>query len=153
MDWIHLHLALNHLPVIGLPLVAVLVAIGALRRERWWTRAGLVAVAGLVVAGMLVKVTGDQAAPLTRGAPWHDDSLVNRHEQAADRAATGLFVVGLMAVAGLVASRGGRPVPGWSVIGTLVLVGATGVLLGLTAQSGGHIRHTEIRPGFSVPGR
>jgi hypothetical protein len=60
-------------------------------------------------------------------------------------ALAGCIALGIVALAGLIHYRG-RAVAGW--FSVLLLVGAlvVGVLIARTANLGGQIRHSEIRP-------
>ena len=58
---------------------------------------------------------------------------------------TGVFLLGLVAAAGLFAARGGKPVPRWSLTASLVLALATFLLMARTANLGGQLRHPELR--------
>ena len=94
--------------------------------------------------------TGDYAAEKIRASPGFDKTLIDRHEQAADQATTGVFFMGIAAVVALFLSRGGRAVPKWSLGLLAMLALATFALMARTANLGGHIRHPEIRPA-SLP--
>ena len=74
-----------------------------------------------------------------------EEKMLNAHEQAADQATTGVFLLGLVAAAGLFAARGGRPLPKWAVLASLVLALVTFLLMARTANLGGQLRHPEIR--------
>lgn len=151
MNWPHVHLALNHLPVIGVPALLVLLAVAVGRRDRWWTRLLLGLIAALCLGSIAIKFTGDFAREALARLPGLDDSLVSRHEQAADQATTAVFLALLAALAGLWASRGQRPLPMPAAVAMFLLMAvATGLLL-RTANTGGQIRHPEIRPGYAAP--
>ncbi len=143
MNWTHLHLALNHIPVLGpLFLLPVLVwswARGEARTLRFCLTL-FVVLAGLSIA---IKFTGDFAAE--KPIPGVERSWIEHHEQTADQASTGVFLMGLTAGLALWLSRKDRPAPAWSVVAVLILALATLALMARTANSGGQIRHPEIR--------
>ena len=150
MDWVHLHLALNHLPVWGTLFVLFLLLVGMFkssdelkRLALWWT----VILAALSIP---IKFTGDFAVPLIETQPWLDSSLVSNHEQAADQATTGVFLMGLAAALGLYRGRGKRDISRAICITILVLTLLTFLLMARTANLGGQIRHEEIRDSASV---
>lgn len=146
MDWIQLHLALNHLPVVGIPMLVLLLVIGWWRKSTDVVRLALWSLALLAAAAIAIKFTGDFAAEqaTTQLAPVKD--YVARHEQAGDQVTTAVFVLGLASALTLFLSRRGRPWRAWM----LALVVALGLLTGLlyvrTAHSGGQISHPELRP-------
>ena len=151
MNWIHVHLALNHLPVLGTPFVLLLLATGMIRRSDEIQRLALVWLLVLAVVSIAIKFTGDMAFDVARTEPWMEPTFVSAHEQAADQATTGVFVMGVAAAACVWRGRRGGDLPRWLLITTLLLAVATTLLLMRTANSGGQIRHPEIRvqSGFS----
>ncbi len=150
MDWIHLHLALNHVPVLGTLFVCLLLLTAAVRKEEslkrlslWWTVA-------LMFISIPLKFTGDFAAEKAGKEPWFIETLVQAHEQAADQATTGIFLMGIAAIMALVIARKARPVATWSLMLTLVVGLLTFALMARAANLGGQIRHTEIRPALTL---
>jgi hypothetical protein len=145
MTWTQLHLALNHVPVIGAPFLMCLLAWGLWRRSAEILR---LAHGWLVLFSILsigLKFTGDFAAEEAETRLKPLAAHVERHEQAADQAATGLFVLGLISTAGLVAGRRKPHPPGWASLLVLVVGVLTCVLLARTAHFGGQISHPELR--------
>lgn len=151
MNWVHLHLALNHIPVLGALFGALLLAVGLLRRSDELQRVSLWALALLAAVTIPIKFTGDfasEALAAKDGIPARvtfEEKMLSAHEQAADQATTGVFLLGLVAAAGLFAARGGRPLPKWAVLASLVLALVTFLLMARTANLGGQLRHPEIR--------
>lgn len=146
MDWVHLHLALNHLPVVGVLFVFGLLLLGVCRGSEELKRLSLQLAVGLFVASMLVKTTGEQSASKLFPDPTEaTKAMIVAHEDSADRAVTGAFLLAGFAVAGLYRSRKSKALPSWSVVGCLVLGLFTIVLLAMSANLGGKIAHPEIR--------
>ena len=144
LDAAHVHLMLNHLPVIGAPLLLLLLAIGLLRDSRELVTVSLVLVVGLAAATGLVYLTGEPAEELVEHAPWFRDALAEAHEEQATVSLVAVLVTGALAGAALALRRRPRagvwvPRVAW---GALAL---STVLLGWTAWSGGQIRHEEVR--------
>jgi uncharacterized membrane protein len=146
MDWIHLHLALNHVPVLGTLFVCLLLVTAAVKRDEslkrlslWWTVA-------LMLISIPLKFTGDFATVEAGTEPWFIEPLVQAHEQAADQATTGIFLMGIAAIMALVIARKAKPVATWSLMLTLVVGLLTFALMARAANLGGQIRHTELRP-------
>ena len=150
MDWVHLHLALNHLPVLGTPFLLVLLLWSWARRQSVTLRFCLWLFMALAAAAVAIKYTGDFAAEKIQASPGFDKALIERHEQSADQATTGVFFMGIAAAVTLFLSRGGRTAPKWSLVLLALLALATFALMARTANLGGHIRHPEIRPA-SLP--
>jgi hypothetical protein len=76
--------------------------------------------------------------------PANEDPLVEKHESAAGIAFTAAALAGVSALAGLIACRGGKPLPRRLSLAVLALAAATVLLMARTANLGGAIRHPEI---------
>ncbi len=143
----HLHLMLNHLPVVGTPIVLALLLWGLLRRSRDVQRAALGAVVLLAVVSYPVFLTGEPAEEQLEDSTWYQERLVHEHEERGEAALIAMLLTGGIAVVGLWQSRGSRPAApalGGITAGGLALSAA---LFGWTALAGGVIRHEEVRPG------
>ena len=151
MNWAHLHLALNHIPVLGTLFVGILLVTACLKRSEELMRLSLAWFVALTIISLPIKFTGDFAYQAVGDSPWLLPAGINAHEQAADQATTGIFLLGLVAATGLFQARGGRSIPAWTIPVTAVLALATFVLMARTANLGGQLRHEEIRPSGSRP--
>jgi hypothetical protein len=146
MNTAHLHLILNHLPVLGAPMLLALLAYGLGRRLPEVTRIALWCTAALGIVTIAVYLTGEPAEELVEALPTFDHDLVERHEDVAFWATT--LLVGSAGLAGWVLwswrRQGVQPrtttqlVLAGLVVGTLVTM--------VTAWTGGPIGHPELRP-------
>ena len=149
MNVVHLHLLLNHLPVLG-SLFALLLFAGALYKRAVSVRFALWFAVGLGAVALTVYLTGEPAADRVEKLLGVTEKTIDAHEEAAELATIIAGVLGSLALIALLLFRR-REVPRWvaaaGLIGTLVLSTA----MGWTANLGGQIRHTEIRgaPGMS----
>jgi hypothetical protein len=145
MSLTHLHLLLNHVPIVGVPLVATLLIYGIVRRQRDVQRAALAGFVALALLTVPAYLTGEPAQEGVEHAPGVATALIDRHEDLATLA-LGLTVgLGVVAAAGLIVSRRERPVPKIILVGGVALAMlAIGVLVP-TGYYGGQIRHSEIR--------
>lgn len=146
MDWTHAHLALNHIPVIGIPFLFLLLAWGWSSRADAIIRLSLRWTAGLAAISILLKFTGDFAAEEAGARFDAIRSLVNAHEQMADQATTAVFLLGVSSGIALYFGRGGRQTPYWALATVLAIGLVSTIMLALTANSGGQISHPELRP-------
>ena len=94
MDWHHLHLALNHLPVIGTPCLLALLLWAWRRRQNETLRLALWLFVLLAAVSIGIKFTGDFANAAVGKNPGFDHAIIDRHEQAADQATTSVFTMG-----------------------------------------------------------
>ena len=145
MSLVHLHLLLNHLPVIGVPLIAALLMYGIFRRQRDVQRAALAGFVLVAVLTLPAYLTGEPAEEAIEHAPGVATALIGRHETLATVAMVVTGLLGAWAALGLFFSRRERPVPRLVLSGGVLLaVLAVGALIP-TGYYGGQIRHAEIR--------
>lgn len=147
MNSAHLHLALNHVPVIGIFFCLALALAAALRRSRELETASLWAFVVVALLTVPVYLTGEPAEEVVESLPGVTEAVIEPHEELAALALGIVGVVGIAALVTLAKRRGGREAPRVMFAAVVLLaVAATGVLA-WTATLGGQIRHTEIRQG------
>ena len=151
MNWVHLHLALNHVPVLGTFFVGLLLVAALIRNSDELKRCSLIGFVALALVSIPIKFTGDFANEKLAGASWLAEDRVTVHEQAADQATTGMFLLGLAAAFALWQSRGSRPIAQATLWTVLLLSLVTFLLMIRTANLGGEIRHEEIRQSGVSP--
>lgn len=145
MDLVHLHLLLNHVPVIGTVLTALLLAWALLRRSSELGKVSLGLLGLLAVVAIVVYLTGEPAEERVEGLPGISEPIMERHEEIALVATIVMGAVGALALGALAAFRR-RPLPhGVTALALVATLGTAGVM-GYTANLGGQIRHSEIRP-------
>ena len=145
MSWAHLHLALNHVPVIGLPIVLLLLAWAIVRRSPELTKASFGLLVLLAIVTITVQLTGEPAEELVEGLPGVLESMVERHEEAAVLGTFGMVAVGVIALIGLWRLRAGRILARWYPSAVLVAGVIVAGMMSWIANLGGQIRHSEIR--------
>jgi len=146
MNWVHLHLALNHIPVLGTLFVGIMLVTALVKSSEELKRLSFVWFVALTIVSIPIKFTGDFAYEAAADSAWMPAAGVAAHERAADQATTGMFLLGLVAAFGLFRGRGQRSIPGWVLGGTVILALVTFALMARTANLGGQLRHEEIRP-------
>jgi len=152
MNAAHLHLVVNHLPIVGAMLSVPLVIMAlAFRNER-----GLLIAAAMTLtltgAGALATMqTGEPAEERVEHLPGIAENLIHEHEERAEMA-TGLAVataIGALALFGMTIRRGASP-PAPLLAALLVGTIATSGAMAWTGKAGGLIHHTEIRSDATV---
>ncbi|HEX6534522.1 MAG TPA: DUF2231 domain-containing protein [Gemmatimonadaceae bacterium] len=148
MNLAHLHLMLNHGPVIGAFIAFAVLAVGWARGRSSVIRTGYWIFAASAALAVVVYLTGEPAEDLVKKLPGFSEQLAEHHEEIALASLIALGVVGLIALGALYHYRG-REIPR-RIAGVTVLLGLVPVaLMAWTANTGGQIRHTEIRAGQS----
>lgn len=148
MNGAHIHLVINHFPIVGLIFALCVLLYAALRSHAEYLRLGLVALVLLALISIPVYVSGEGAEEVIENLPaytaaTHD--LLEQHEDAAMIALIGVLVLGGVAALLLFADRRSpdtllrlRFVP-------VVLAALVAGLFVYTANLGGQIMHPEIR--------
>jgi hypothetical protein len=148
----HLHLAINHVPIIGLTVACLPVLIGILFHSRGALASGLLAV--ILCAGTMPAImeTGEAAqesfadGSIDPGLDAAGKAAFREHSHRAKATAPVVYAAGILALVALIALIKFPRQAAW--IGWAVLLGSTlSIALSIwTAEAGGRIRHTEFRP-------
>lgn len=141
----HIHLALNHIPVLGTLFGALLLASGLWRGYETVQKAslGLLVVVGAVAVA--VYLTGEPAEEIVEGVAGVSHDAIEVHESWGWYAFLASIVTGLASLGALLYGWSQRSLARWSVQLVLVLsLLTTGVML-YTANLGGKVHHPELR--------
>jgi uncharacterized membrane protein len=149
MNGVHIHLLLNHIPVIGIAIGLVIFGLGVWRRNDSWTRLALGLFVVVALASLATMLTGEGAEEAVERLPGVTDAIIEPHEDAAQLASIAAYVLGATSLAGLILMRH-RVVPRALTMIVLPMVLLVAGLMAYTANLGGQIRHTEIRAGAVV---
>lgn len=143
MSIVHLHLILNHVPVIGMVFALLILGVAAWRRNDGMGRLGLAVMVGLSLVTAVVFLSGEPAEEAIERVAGVSEAMIHPHEEAAEAALIATGIAGVLALTALSAYRR-RALPRWltGAAFTAALVSTT--MLGWAANLGGQIRHTEI---------
>ena len=144
MNWAHVHLMLNHLPVLGTIFGLLLLAWGVVRRNEMLQRAALATFVIVALAAIPVFLTGEPSEDVVENLAGTAEQAIEAHEEAATVALIAVSALGAMALAALVLFRK-RAVPRPLAGAALVFALATAGWMAQTANLGGRIRHAELR--------
>jgi len=152
MNPAHLHLILNHIPVLGTIIALGLLGFAVWKRSEEIKRAALGLLVITALLGVPAFLTGEPAEDMIKGLPGVSRPLISHHEEAAEGAFIALCILGGIALAGLLWFRRGKLLPAW--FNAVVLAGSliVGGWMAWTANLGGQIRHPEIRSGGGAQG-
>ena len=147
MNWAHIHLLLNHVPVLGTVFGLSLLAYAMVRRSDFLKRAALNVFVAVALVALPVYFTGEPAEEVVEDTAGISKGTIDAHEDSALISLLGVEMLGVVALAGLVFSRRGRAVSPTITGVALVTSVATAIAMAWTANLGGRIRHPEIGPG------
>lgn len=146
MNMIHVHLMINHLPIMGIAIGLVVTLVGLFLKNTTVQKVGLWIglIAGL--SAFAAMATGDEAEDALLDGKWCcvEKDTVHEHEEAAELALWPSVVSGLFAGVALWGLWKGRQIAKYAII--LYILGAAGslTLMYRTGVTGGVIRHPEL---------
>jgi beta-lactamase regulating signal transducer with metallopeptidase domain len=150
MNTAHWHLLFNHFPIIGNIIGLFLLALGFLLKNEIVRRC---AYAVFILTGLLcipAYLTGEPAEEVAENLAGVSHQIIHKHEDAA---AFGFLASGITAISALIALFASLRNKTWKgMLGILTLLAAVGtaIIMYNVGNSGGEIRHTEIRKDNAV---
>lgn len=145
MNDAHLHMVVNHFPIIGI-ILGFIVLVGGivLKNKTIQNTAYFLFIIG-AIATLASMATGEGAEEMVEELPGVGHEIIHEHEEIAEKLALVLYALGLVSIVGWYLNVKENAKAKWVTIAALIL-SIVGVLLGkATGTSGGEIRHTEIR--------
>ena len=142
MSLVHLHLALAHLPVILVPLGFVFFLVGQFRGHKTLIQSGLVLWVAALVFAVIVYLLGEDAEEAVENIEGVLNSNIETHENMAGFALGSVIILGVMSI-GYFYYALKHEASRFMLCLVLLLGLISSVLLGMTAQFGGAIRHPE----------
>src|SRR5580693_3163000 len=146
MNFAHLHLLLNHFPIIGTLVGLGLFLISLVGENEDLRRASLVIFAAMALLAIPTFFSGTGAQGAIKKLPGVSEALIERHQGAAMLALVFMEITGALSVIGLWKSQG-TPRPArwnWSLSAVLIFSMLTVGLMARVGTTGGDIRHPEI---------
>jgi len=145
----HIHLLLNHIPILGTIFGLLLLCYGMWKRSDDVRKASLGTFVITALITIPVYLTGDGAAQIVGKLPDVSIAIIRRHDNAATITLWAIEILGALSIFGLWWGRGNRGLKPW-LKGVILVIALICSGLGVwTGSIGGQIRHTEVRPGFS----
>jgi len=175
METAYLHIVTNHLPVIGVPLALVLLAMGFWRKSDDLKTAAFLIFVFLGLATLVTFLLGQAGEDFVEELAGVSENAIDEHEDFAKfalalvaiTASFSLFAIlryqGLSFLRrritssermadGEVSAGQSSPYPVWITLAVLFFAMLSGGVLGYTGKLGGMIRHTEFYGGTQNTG-
>ncbi|HEY9758728.1 MAG TPA: hypothetical protein V6C97_26410 [Oculatellaceae cyanobacterium] len=153
MNLVHVHLLLNHVPVIGVILGMLLLATSLIRKNAEWMKAalGIFLISGLI--GVPVFLTGESAEEAVEGRMGVSEAVIEKHEDSAKPAMILLQVLAAAALVSMFLVRGTPTLSRMRSVSMLLIALSlvTTLFAGRAANLGGQIRHPEIGTTLEQP--
>ena len=145
MNDAHLHMVVNHFPIIGTILgLGILITGIILKNNSVKNTAYFLFIVAAVFAAFSMG-TGEGAEELVEDMPSVGKQIIHEHEEMAEKLAIVLYVLGVISLGGLFMNFKNHS-KATLVSYAAVVVAVVGVFFAQqTGTTGGEIRHTEIR--------
>lgn len=142
MNSAHIHLIINHIPLLTIPMALVFLVYALYRNDTGLKRFSLLVLVATAATVLPVYLTGEPAEKVIEHLPGVTEQAIEAHEEAAEFSLIVTLVGGALAAATLVFANNEKLKRLLPTAVVLTCVVATGSL-GYTANLGGKIRHQE----------
>jgi uncharacterized membrane protein len=150
MNDAHLHLIVNHFPIIGTILGLGILITGMLLKNDSVKNTAYVLFVIAAIFGALSMATGEGAEEIVEDFPNIGKAIIHEHEELAEKLALVLYILGGFSVLALflnIKKNSKEKFVSFFILG----VGLVSLfLIQKVGTSGGEIRHTEIREDSAV---
>ncbi len=145
MNDAHLHMVVNHFPIIGtifglgILIVGLILKNNSVKNTAYWV---------FIIAAIFAfaaAYTGDGAEEIVEDMPNIGNQIIHEHEELADKFALIMYVTGFFSLMSLLANVKNHKFAKLLSFITLTLALVAAILSKSVGTSGGEIRHTEIR--------
>src|SRR5579863_6663633 len=144
MNLPHVHLLLNHFPIIGTIIALGVFLYGLIGRSNELKKAGLVILTGIALLAIPTFMSGNGAADKLSKLPGISMNAIAAHNNAAVVSIFFMEFTGLFAWLGLWQYRRFASARTWTTATVTVLALVTVYFMAVTGTTGGQIRHAEI---------
>lgn len=145
MNDAHLHMVVNHFPIIGTIFGLGILIAGIVLKNKSIQNTAYVLFVIAAVFGFFSMSTGEGAEEMVEDFPGIGKAIIHEHEEIAEKLAIVLYLLSGISILGLILNVQ-RHSKAKFISFVAVVVAVLGVYLAtLVGTSGGEIRHTEIR--------
>jgi uncharacterized membrane protein len=150
MNDAHLHMVVNHFPIIGTIFGFGILIVGLFLKNKTLQNTSYALFIVAAIFGAISMGTGEGAEELVEDMPNIGKQIIHEHEELAEKLAVLLYVLGGLSLVGMYLNFKNHSKA--KLLSFLILGIATAGLLLVqkVGTSGGEIRHTEIRANFSA---
>lgn len=144
MNTTHLHMLLNHFPVIGTLIGSMLLLWGIVRNQQQQKAAGAVILAAMALIAVPVYLTGEPAEETVENLSGVSEKMISLHESAAAIAIWLMAATGLLSLVAIVASVKKNTIAKTVFTISFIVSVLSFAAMARTGYYGGQIRHTEL---------
>lgn len=146
MNWPHVHVMINHFPIIGVMFGFGVLAYGRWKESEDLKKMGLYLMVLIALVCIPVFLTGESAEDQLENLhlPGVSDKVIDEHHESGEAALTAFEILGAVALGGLIYFRKKDRLPKPFLTAVLLISVASAGLIMWTANQGGKIRHPEF---------
>ncbi|MBF0488188.1 MAG: hypothetical protein HQK98_08525 [Nitrospirae bacterium] len=148
--WLHVHLIVNHIPMLWAVFAFVLYYYGTIKKNGDIQKAALLGFAATTAITWLVFRSGENAAGNVAGLPLLSLDYLYEHEQWAQKTLWALYAAGAIATLGVVKMWLKRQLHGVFFIFFSIVAVAAIALSAITSDIGAKIANPGVRPGSTL---
>jgi uncharacterized membrane protein len=145
MNYAHLHLLVNHFPIIGTIFGLGILIAGIIFKNNSVKNISYVIFIVTAIFAFIGMSTGEGAEEIVEDMPNIGKQIIHEHEEIAEKLAVVLYVLGAVSLFGLYANIKNHSKAILTSYLALVIAIVGLFLAKSVGTSGGEIRHTEIR--------
>ena len=150
MNWAHMHLMINHFPVIGLVFGLALLLIAVIKKSDDLKKISLWFFILIALTALPVYFSGEPAEESVEHLSGGAEQVIEQHEKMAMLSLAAVIISGFIAAVGLFLIKRHGKIANMLIMTLLVSLVISSGLMAKTANLGGQIRHTEIRKDFQL---
>ncbi|HCQ13008.1 hypothetical protein [Flavobacterium sp.] len=145
MNDAHLHMVVNHFPIIGTIFGLGILIAGIVMKNNTIKNTAYILFVFAAIFAFASMATGEGAEEMVEDMPSVGKQIIHEHEEMAEKLALVLYILGVVSLAGLFLNIK-KNAKANLVSFLAVTIAVVAVFLGKqTGTSGGEVRHTEIR--------
>ncbi|MFN8305450.1 MAG: hypothetical protein U0T79_01635 [Ferruginibacter sp.] len=155
MNTTHIHLLLNHFPIVGTVIGSIMLIGAILRKSNPGRYTAAVILIAMAVIAIPVFLTGEPAEESVENLAGVSEQMIHLHEEAATIALWFMGITGLIALLALWLAWKKHRMANAMFVALFVLSALCFAAMARTGYYGGQIRHTEIRSAADrgLPGK
>lgn len=152
VNGVHIHLLLNHVPILGSFFALTLLCFGYFKRHDAVAKTGLWTLVAVCLIAIPAFLSGEEAEHAVDGIIGVSESSIESHEEQAEIAFWALICSGAIALGTIAASLKTEYVNRTLLLLNMFFLLGAFALMARTGNSGGAIRHPEINAAVSPTG-
>ncbi len=150
MNDAHLHLIVNHFPIVGTAIGLLVLIVGYLIKNQQVKATSLGIFIFSALAAIAAYYTGEDAEEIVEKIPGISESLIHDHHEYAEQFFALLLILGGAALISLFLQIKKLGLAKYGYILVIILAISSLVSANYVGISGGEIRHTEIREASNI---